>query len=176
MDMTDVLEAIETHAKAAGVALADPMTDVCIGLPYPRGRCGRVFWSGEVIPAPQMPSRFSLNGEVIGDQVIVRFFWPIRPPTRLRTRPDAVEMFAVADGLRGLLDGDLTLGGDGRHLRRGAEPDLVNIGGAPCTRSSTSSSSISYREQGDHPMTKRVGRRRRPARRRSTTSRATSAP
>jgi hypothetical protein len=132
MDMTDVLEAIETHAKAAGVALADPMTDVCIGLPYPRGRCGRVFWSGEVIPAPQMPSRFSLNGEVIGDQVIVRFFWPIRSADEAAHKGRAVEMFAVADSLRGLLDGDLTLGGAVNTLQVEASvSDLVLFEGAP---------------------------------------------
>lgn len=130
--MEAVLEAIEAHAQAAGATLDDPMTDVCIGLPWPRGRCGRVFWASEIIPAPRMPMRYSMNSEVVGDQVVVRFFWPIRTADEAAHKGRALEMFGVADSLRGLLDADRTLGGEVETVEVGASvSDTVLFGEAP---------------------------------------------
>jgi len=114
-----ILDAITVHAAAAGAAVSPPITDVCVGLPWPRGRCIRVAWSGETA-TPKFPSRFTGESEMVGDQVVIRAFWPIGSADEAAHRGRVVEMATLAAELRDRLDGDATLGGE--------LPDILEMG------------------------------------------------
>lgn len=146
MSLATQLTAIETHAITVGATFTPPLTDVCVGLPVPRGRCVRVYWDGEAEPV-RMPGRFTLMSELVADRVVVRGFWPIASADEAAHRGRVLEMAALAHGMRTAIDMDQDLadGLDAIDVEH-AEPDIVQIGGAlfavvdiPVT--------LSYREQ-----------------------------
>jgi hypothetical protein len=123
------IEAIETHAQTVGAAMTPAMTDVCIGLPFPRGRCVRVYWDGEADP-PRMPMRNSLNSELVGDRVTVRGFWPVASADEAAHKARVLEMHALAHGIRDAIDGDTTLNGEIDTVVVGdSVPDAIQFGG-----------------------------------------------
>ena len=148
MTFSSVLSAIEAHAQTAGASLTDPMTDVCIGLPVPRGRCGRVYWDGET-DAPRMPGRYTGNTELTGDRIVVRWFWPIGSADEAAHASRVVEMQALAVALREAIDEDgaalEALGVYDIEVGQ-AEPDIVQIGGSVVAISDTPLV-VGYREQ-----------------------------
>lgn len=131
MTLDAVLSAIEAHAAAAGAAVTPPITDVCAGLPVPRGRCVRVFWTGEAEPV-RMPGRYTLSGELVGDSITVRGFWPVASADEAAHRSRVLEMAALAHGVRAAIDGDQTLDGDAADsvLVGDSDADFAVIAGA----------------------------------------------
>lgn len=130
--MTDALveqmNAIETHVVAAGNAVEPKITDVCIGLPVPRGRCGRIWWDGEA--DERAGRRYSLNHQLIANRIGVRFFWPVSDAAEAAAKNRIFEMRAIAHEVRTRILGDSALGGNSSDLEvENAEADLLNSAG-----------------------------------------------
>lgn len=129
--VSDVLDALLTIAQAAGAEVDPPYTDVEIGAPMPRGRCVRVWWTGEVIPAPQMDGvRYSLDHELVGQGFAVTAFEPM---SGFDEAPAAARMNRLAtfvDEFRSGVNEDRTLGGKAMSIEPEATPvDYANLGG-----------------------------------------------
>jgi len=108
----DQLDALLALAETAAAACSPKYDDVAIGAPVPRGRCVRLWWSGEAIPAPQMGgSRYTLNSELVGAGVVVTVFEPFSDLGEEVTANAMVNMATFIDGLRSGIDADRTLGG-----------------------------------------------------------------
>lgn len=126
-------DAIVAHGKAAALAVDTKWTDVGVGVRNPDGRCARVYYGGEVVP-PMMSLEGSpkvLNGEMVGERILVVAFWPL---AGLGTSEYAVvdtEIYAWKDELRTRLQGDNDLGGtcSGLDLQY-AEPDIAMFNNA----------------------------------------------
>lgn len=117
MAFTDQITTIETHAKAAGAALTNPMKDVLIGFPLPgMGRCGRIWWGGESGPET-MGARYVLDAEMVADIILVSFFWPLSGFTETHARVTVLEMRALKHDLRTRINADSQLGGSQTDLR-----------------------------------------------------------
>lgn len=126
--LTSQMEAIETHAIAAGAAVTPKITDVCIGLPVPRGRCGRIWWDGE--QDERGGRRYSLNHQLVANRIGVRFFWPVSDATEAAAKNRIYEMRAIAHELRTRILGDIQLGGNSTDLEvENAEAELLNSAG-----------------------------------------------
>lgn len=124
------MNAILVHAQATGTALASPITDVQIGLPVPRGRCGRVYWDGEAQPV-RMGGRRDLSGELVSQKITVTWFWPLAETGEVQAKARVLEMATVVDDLRRRVLADSQLGGSSTDLEMGyAQPDFLQLGGA----------------------------------------------
>lgn len=128
-DIPAALAVIATHLTAAGAALTDDILDVDRGLPT-GGRMIRYYWGGEVEP-PRMGGPRVMNGEMVGQRVIIVATWPLENlSVEMVTAIDA-EMQTLAGEVRTRIQGDSQLGGNVTDLDLSyAEPDIVTIGNA----------------------------------------------
>lgn len=103
---------ILTHTVAAAGTLTKPITDVAQGNPIPTGRCGRVWYGGEM-DAPAFPGSKVLTGDLIGEMVHITFFWPLQGAsgTTVAASVDA-DIYALKHQLRTLIQNDSTLSGN----------------------------------------------------------------
>lgn len=130
MTLEQQLTTIESRLQAVGAALADPITDICVGLPVPRGdRSVRISWAGDT-DAVRMPGQKTLVSELVGDAVLIRGFWQIPTADEQGHRKRLLEMAAFAHGAREALDTDNDPDGLDAIDVGHAVPDLVNYGGA----------------------------------------------
>lgn len=128
MAFADQLAAIETHAQAAGAAMTPPMTDIVIGLPWPRGRCARVFWDGETEPA--RIDRRAIGEEHVSQRISVTAWWPVSDAGEAASEQLMSEMREFAHQMRTRVLGDSQLGGMSTDLEMEyASPDFVPWGG-----------------------------------------------
>lgn len=125
-DVASWLAAIEAHAQAAGAALDDPMTDVAIGFPWPRGRCARVFWNGEAAPET-MGGRLTLDSEMVAEIIRVTAFWPVGDGNEEAAKSLVTEMATFVHELRTRVLGDASIAA-GLAMEHVVPTDLV-IGG-----------------------------------------------
>ena len=109
VDIPTAIAQIVTHCTAAGAALSVPITDIARADPLPSGRCGRVWWGGEIAP-PGMPGNRVLNGELVGHIVNITFFWPVADQGTTVTASRDSEVEALAKDIRTRLQGDSQLG------------------------------------------------------------------
>ena len=127
MAYADVKARLVTHATTASAALSRPFEDVQAGVPFPRGRCVRIYYGGET--EADKFERYTLNSEMVGQVTLIAAFWPV---TSLDEELGAVidaEAQAFTDALRTAVDGDSSLNGNVDNTTLGyGEPDFVTIG------------------------------------------------
>jgi hypothetical protein len=130
--VSDWLDQVEAIAQTAGAAVSPKYTDVKIGAPYPRGRCARIWWGGEVIPAPQMGEmRYSLSTEIVGHAVVVTVFEPMGDVSEDASKSLMGTMADFISELRDGIDADRTLGGKSVSIEPEATPnEFIQIGNA----------------------------------------------
>ena len=129
--MGDWLAAVKNAAVTAGQATTPKYDDVAIGAPVPRGRCVRVWWAGEAIPAPQMGEvRYSLDHEIVGHEIAVTVFEPMGDASEQASEDRMATIADFVVELRDAIDIDRSLGGKSMSVEPEATPaDFVNIGG-----------------------------------------------
>lgn len=130
-DLSDWLSAVKSAAGQAAATITPAYTDVVVGAPVPRGRCVRVWWGGEAIPAPQMDGRrYSLNHELIAQRIAATVFEPMSDMSEGNSE---AAMGRIADfvlALRTVIDEDRTLGGKSVSVEPDETPcEFLNIGG-----------------------------------------------
>lgn len=128
--VSDWMDEVTSRATTAGQAVDPKYTDVAIGAPVPRGRCVRIWWAGEVIPAPQMGSRYSLSTEIVGHQIVATVFEPMSDSSEQATENLMGTMADFVSALRDAIDADRTLGGKSVSIEPEPTPcEFVQIGG-----------------------------------------------
>lgn len=109
---SDVMDALLSIAATAGASVSPKYTDVKIGLAVPRGRCIRLGWIGETIPAPQLDGqRYTLASEMVGHRFALGVYENV---TDMAEDAAAARMLVMADffhAFRTAVDADRTLGG-----------------------------------------------------------------
>lgn len=109
MAYADVKARLVTHARTAAASLAIPIEDVQVGPAWPKGRCVRVYYGGEVDPL-RIGSR-DLTGELVAKVTWITAFWPLSAlEEELISTVDA-EADAFAHALRIAVDGDVDMNG-----------------------------------------------------------------
>lgn len=109
MAYADVKSRLVTHARTAAASLAIPIEDVQVGPAWPKGRCVRVYYGGEVDPL-RIGSR-DLTGELVAKVTWITAFWPLSAlEEELISTVDA-EADAFAHALRTAVDGDVDMNG-----------------------------------------------------------------
>lgn len=111
MDFPAAMVVLETHARNAGGALDTPILDVDRASPTPKGRCIRLFWSGDGDPA-RMGGNSTLNSTLIGERVSIVAFFPVTTLGEEETGYNDAEARELRHELRTRIDGDATLGGN----------------------------------------------------------------
>lgn len=130
MNFMDVMDALETHAKAAAVAVDAAFTDVSIGFPAPRGRSARLFYGGEREPE-KMGAGSTLNSKLIAEAIELEAYWPIADYGTKKGRALAKEMQSIVHELRTRTLGDSQLDNKSSDLSMHlAEPGRIEYGGA----------------------------------------------
>lgn len=133
MSYTTWRDAVLVHAKAAALAADSKWTDVAIGLKTPTARCVRLYYGGEGEP-PHMGEAEKgrvLNGQMIGERLMVVAFWPLTSTSVSAYKAIDNEMYDWKHELRTRLQGDSQLGGTATDLDlEYAEPDIYVFGGA----------------------------------------------
>lgn len=129
--VTDVLSALLANARTAGAATTPAYTDIEIGVPAPRGRCVRVWYTGEVIPAPQLDGkRYSLDTELVGHGFAIAAFEPMADFEEYGAEQRMGALGGFVSALRTAIDADRTLGGKTVAVEPDAAPiDYANLAG-----------------------------------------------
>lgn len=112
MDFPAVMNRLELHAKAAGLALRNQVTDVAIGPPTPKGsRSVRLFYAGEGDPTSKMGGSRVLNGELVAERIVILGFWQVTNQSETYLETVMLEMRAFKHELRTRILGDAKLNG-----------------------------------------------------------------
>lgn len=123
------LDGILAHARAAGAALTEPMTDITVGWPVPRGRGGRLYWAGES-ETQHMGGQRTLTSRLIAPRLRLTFYWPISDAGETAARSYVLEMHDLIADLRTRVLDDSQLGGLSTDMEMTlAEPDLLQAAG-----------------------------------------------
>ena len=118
--------ALVTHAAAAGAALSDPILDVRAALPVPKGRCIRVYYGGETLPAKMDGKRYTLNSEMVAEVTLIAAFFPVVLNDEAVTAQIDTDLYTLKHELRTRILGDAQLGGASTDTELDyVEPDLV---------------------------------------------------
>ncbi|MGH2386249.1 MAG: hypothetical protein ACRDGB_14535, partial [Candidatus Limnocylindria bacterium] len=102
---------LETHARNAGAALTSPILDIDRASPTPKGRCIRLWWSGDGPPG-RMGASLTLSSEMIGERVSIVAFFPVSSLSEEVTGYNDTEARALRHELRTRISADSTLGGN----------------------------------------------------------------
>lgn len=123
---------VKTVAQTAAAGLPNPYTDVAIAAPVPRGRCVRVWWAGEEIPAPQMDGvRYSLSSEIVGQRIAATAFEPLSDSTEQVTAAAMASLGEFVHAMRAAVNADRTFGDTAMSVEMPAvDADYLNVGGA----------------------------------------------
>ncbi len=129
MGYTAQRDAILVHAKAAALSANAKFTNVTIGAPIPKGKCVRLFWTGEAAPEHMGGDR-TLNSRMVSPTCGLVAFWPMSTMTEALVKAIDDEMSDFIHYLRTAILADSQLGGASTDLEMGyAEPDFVVIEG-----------------------------------------------
>lgn len=110
-NLDTVIANIVAHAVTVGAAQTPPITDVARADPVPRGRSCRVWWAGEVPPPGFGQAPSVLNGQLVGERVLVGWFWPVGDSSEVLASNRDKEVWAVNDAFRAAIQADSTLSG-----------------------------------------------------------------
>jgi len=122
---------LKVHATTAGAALPNPITDVAIAFPAPKGRCIRIFYGGET-PADLLGADSSQVSVMVGHQTIVMGFWPLSNLSEGNAAVIEAEVAAFVDGFRTAVLGDVGLATAVHALElEHAEPGFADLAGTP---------------------------------------------
>lgn len=111
-DLDGCINAIVTHAVAAGTVVNPPITNIERGDPIPAGISGRVFWQGEVPPPGFGSSPNVLNGQLVGERIGIAIFVPISSSDATMAVNRDADLWAFWNALRAALQADSNLGGN----------------------------------------------------------------
>jgi len=115
MDFAAAMTVLETHALAAGAALDTPILDVDRASPTPKGRCIRLWWSGNSEPV-KMGGRYTLSSEMLAERVSIVAFFPVSTLAEEATGFNDAEARDLRQELYTRLLGDSQLGGNVEDL------------------------------------------------------------
>lgn len=128
MGFTETIDAVATHATAAGAALSVPITNVAVGWPVPSGSCVRIYWTGEAEPVRMGGARV-LNGEMVSDRIVVVAFFRVPDFSETAARNLILDMRLFKHELRTRILGDSQLGGNQTDLEMDYfDGDFISIG------------------------------------------------
>lgn len=131
MAYADSLARLKTHATTAATGLSNPIKDVAIAFPAPRGRCIRLFYGGET-ESEQLGTDSTLISETIGHQTVVMGFWPLSNLSETQAAVIEAEIAAWVHAFRTAVLGDIGLNATTHSLDvELAEPGFADLAGAP---------------------------------------------
>ena len=122
------IDAIVTHATAAGAAVTPTILDVSIGGPLPTStRCVRVFYGGETEPV-HMGGGTTLNSRMIGERIVLVLWIAVSNLSQQEIAAVETELYTFKHELRTRVLGDSQLGGMATDLEMApCEPDYLTV-------------------------------------------------
>lgn len=128
------IDAIVTHALAAGAAGTPAILDVAIGPPLPVStRCVRIFYGGETEPEHMGGGR-TLNSRMIGERIVLILWIAVSNLSQQEIDAVETELYTFKHELRTRVLGDSQLGGMATDLEM-----------APCVTDYLTNANVRYR-------------------------------